>query len=203
MQTNWNDCSRCVLFKKRVGQVKGVYNEQGRILLILSEPSNEMSARFLDKAIANASDNKMDSHDLAITEVVGCSFERTNQKNFPFKGMCSIPSVAITTCRERALYLIDKVDPHIIIASGLPAAKIIGIKSGSLTQFNNREIKEVQVKGHLIKIPRMVMVIPTLSWLIKNFTRDPEGPTAHCVNIFRKAIEYSELRQETIGDRYE
>lgn len=181
-------------------------NTSSKIMLLLSEDIEDGDRRrvFLERVLDNASEGSMDSYDICIVCVVGCSFKRNSKLlNNPFKDACNLSTTELRACKDRVLYIIDKVDPHIIIASGVPASKMLGIKSGFLKMFNTKEIREVPIQGHLIKINRPVMNIPTFNWLSQNFSRDPEGPTANAVHSFRKAIEYSNIFKDIIGENNE
>lgn len=204
MLTSWLKCERCELSKKRKGEVRLSSNDNGKIMLILSESfdSNDRRHNFLQKVMESASESKLDSFDLAIVETVGCETGRsTTDMNIPFKDEVELTVQQIGACKERVNYLIDKVDPHIIIASGSPAARSLGITAGLTKMFNTKEVREVEIPGHLIKVPRMVAVVPTFNWLANNFSRDPEGPTALTVQLFRKCIDYSKLIDQVIGDK--
>jgi len=202
MLTNWSDCERCILAKSRVGDVRMWSNENGRIMLILSESFDLEDRRkvFLEKVLENASEGKIDSFDLCITEVVGCNTNRgTANLNNAFKDTTQLKPKEIGACKPRLHHIIDTIDPDIIIVSGAAAARSIGIVSGLLKMFNTKEIREVEIPGHIIKVPRMVAAVPTFNWLANNFSRDPEGPTATVVQLFRKIIEYSNLKKELLG----
>ncbi len=179
-------------------------NNNGKIMLILSEsiPDDDRRKVFIEKVLENASESSLDSFDLAIVEVVGCDTGRgTANLSNPFKDTTGLKPKEIGVCKPRIHHLIDQVDPHLIIVSGAAAARSIGIVSGLKKMFETQEVREVEIPGHLIKIPRMVSAIPTINWLANNFSRDPEGPTANLVQLVRKIIDYSSLRDRLIGDK--
>jgi len=204
MLIDWHNCQRCDLHKSRKGSVKMCTNSNGKIMLILSEsiPEDDRRKVFLEKVLENASESSVDSYDLAIVEVVGCDTDRSvSSLNNPFKDTTGLKPKEIGVCKARIHHLIDQVDPHLIIVSGAAAARSVGLISGLTKMFNTQEIREVEIPGHLMKVPRMVAAIPTLNWLANNFSRDPEGSTATVVRLFRKAIDYSKLRDQVIGDK--
>lgn len=202
MLTDWSNCARCNLGNKRTGNVKLASNNKGRVMLILSEILEKEDRRwnFLEKILDNASEGKLDSWDLSIVDVVGCVTPRKAGKfSHPFKDTTDLTTTQIGACKERIYHIIDTVDPNVIIISGPAAARSLGIISGLRKMFETEELREVDIKGHLVKVPRMVGAVPTFNWLVNNFSRDPDGSTANTVRLFRKAIQYSNLTEEKIG----
>lgn len=207
MQKNWSNCQKCELANNRKLPIEPTMEKTGiGIMLLLSEDRYSKEATsFFKKVLHNASEDKIASFDFTTVNVVGCprgswSFTR-KEENTPFKSMCGLSQKQVSSCRDRVLHLIDKTDPDIIIAVGLPAAKSIGVTSGHTKFFNSETPRELEIRGHLVKIPRVVMLIPTLLWLSCNISMDEDGPTAKAVRTLRTAINYYNLKKDLIGDK--
>lgn len=205
MQTNWSNCQKCELANNRKAQTEPTMGKAGiGIMLLLSEDKYSKEATsFFKKVLDNASEEKIGSFDFTTANVVGCPRSQNNRRleRAPFKDMCGLTSKQISSCRDRVLSIIDRMDPDIIIAVGLPAAKSIGVISGHTKFFNSEAPREIEIRGHLTKIPRVVMLLPTLAWLSSNISMDDDGPTAKAVRTLRTAINYYNLKKDLIGDK--
>tara|TARA_Y100001973_G_scaffold100503_1_gene161742 strand:- start:596 stop:1159 length:564 start_codon:yes stop_codon:yes gene_type:complete len=144
-----------------------------------------VNRQLMEKLLSEASEKEALISDIYLTSLITFDFSKSVRT--------SVSAKEVNKEKKKIFKIINDVDPEIIVFSGeMAAKKLSGIpaRKFSYGQLMDGGIQEGLFPGEIIDVPRAFIVVPSIDYLVENFSTKRGSDTHKTYLKIQKAFKY-------------